>query len=149
MPRHHAGVALTLFYLPPCAVDYILFLQKDLDFKAVPNEVQDTKWVTPDELREMIATAEEKGLKITPWFKLIVDKYVMWPSVAAQRSKAATSVARPSVSFKTHATFGFRPALSTSGGTSLETSTPASRTRSTTCNGQTWPQERRFKLRNE
>lgn len=56
------------------AVDYILFLQKNVEFKAEPNEVQDTKWVTPDELRQLIASAEDKGLKITPWFKLIVDK---------------------------------------------------------------------------
>eukprot|EP00056_Hartaetosiga_gracilis_P010854 m.161509 g.161509 ORF g.161509 m.161509 type:complete len:226 (+) comp13402_c0_seq1:738-1415(+) len=57
-------------------VDYILFLQKDVDFQAVPNEVQNTMWVSPDELKDLMATADEKGLKITPWFKLIVENFI-------------------------------------------------------------------------
>eukprot|EP00055_Hartaetosiga_balthica_P002686 m.4867 g.4867 ORF g.4867 m.4867 type:complete len:226 (+) comp2303_c0_seq1:65-742(+) len=57
-------------------VDYILFLQKDVAFKAVANEVQATQWVSQDELKELMATAEEKGLKVTPWFKLIVENFI-------------------------------------------------------------------------
>lgn len=57
-------------------VDYILFLQKDLDHQAVPNEVKDTKWVSQEELREFMATAEQQNVKITPWFRLIVEKLV-------------------------------------------------------------------------
>ena len=88
------------------AVDYILFLQKDVTYEAVPNEVQAVRWVDKAELKTMMATAgktaacmgmwvclrclnkcdaaciavthplpaEAQGLKITPWFKLIVEK---------------------------------------------------------------------------
>ncbi|EGD73383.1 isopentenyl-diphosphate Delta-isomerase [Salpingoeca rosetta] len=55
-------------------VDYILFLQKDIEHSPVPNEVQATKWVSPNELRDLMANAEQTGTKITPWFKLIVEK---------------------------------------------------------------------------
>ncbi len=61
----------------PLAVDYILFLRKDVDFAPAPNEVKDTKWVTPDELRQFIAGADAQGIKITPWFRLIVEKSVV------------------------------------------------------------------------
>ncbi|EDQ85022.1 uncharacterized protein MONBRDRAFT_34433 [Monosiga brevicollis MX1] len=57
-------------------IDYILFLQKDVSFEPVPNEVQATRWVTQDELRELMATADAQGLKITPWFKLIVENFI-------------------------------------------------------------------------
>lgn len=52
------------------AVDYILFIKANVTFEAVPNEVRDTKWVTPEELKKLIADPEEK---ITPWFKLICE----------------------------------------------------------------------------
>ena len=35
-----------------------------------PNEVQDTRWVSPDELRMML---QNKSLTFTPWFRLICD----------------------------------------------------------------------------
>lgn len=60
-----------------CAtVDYVLFLQQDVPFSAVPNEVQDTKWVSKEDLKVFLATAEEKGLKITPWFNLICTGFL-------------------------------------------------------------------------
>ncbi|MCJ1429712.1 isopentenyl-diphosphate delta-isomerase idi1 [Sticta canariensis] len=49
-------------------IDYILFIQADVDVEANPNEAQDTRYVTPQELKEMFA---QEGLKFTPWFKLI------------------------------------------------------------------------------
>eukprot|EP00045_Choanoeca_perplexa_P013256 m.149414 g.149414 ORF g.149414 m.149414 type:complete len:228 (-) comp16294_c0_seq1:2826-3509(-) len=57
-------------------IDYILFLQKDVSFEAVPNEVQATQWVDKDQLKDLMANAEAKGLKITPWFKLIVENFI-------------------------------------------------------------------------
>ncbi|MCJ1465851.1 isopentenyl-diphosphate delta-isomerase idi1 [Pseudocyphellaria aurata] len=49
-------------------IDYILFIKADVDVEANPNEVQDTRYVTPAELKEMF---QDAGLKFTPWFKLI------------------------------------------------------------------------------
>jgi len=49
-------------------VDYILFIKADVDLDVNPNEVQDTKYVTPDELKQMF---KEGQLQFTPWFKLI------------------------------------------------------------------------------
>ncbi|KAJ1920751.1 isopentenyl-diphosphate delta-isomerase idi1 [Mycoemilia scoparia] len=58
-------------------IDYILFIKADVDLDINPNEVQSTKYVTKEELKEMIATANEKGVKITPWFSLI-DKTLLY-----------------------------------------------------------------------
>ena len=47
-----------------------------MEHKGNPNEVSDTKYVSQEELKELIATAKEKGLKITPWFSLIVENFI-------------------------------------------------------------------------
>lgn len=49
-------------------MDYILFIQADVDLEPSPNEVRDTAYVSPDELKAMFDNAD---LKFTPWFKLI------------------------------------------------------------------------------
>ena len=51
-------------------VDYILIIKADVDHKANPNEVQDAKYVTQDELKTMF---QDNSLKFTPWFKLICN----------------------------------------------------------------------------
>lgn len=51
-------------------VDYILFIKADVDLDINPNEVQATKYVTADELKEMF---KDDSLKFTPWFKLICN----------------------------------------------------------------------------
>ncbi|CAK3874703.1 IDI1, isopentenyl diphosphate:dimethylallyl diphosphate isomerase [Lecanosticta acicola] len=51
-------------------IDYILFIKADVDLNANPNEVQATRYVKPDELKEMF---EEGKLSFTPWFKLICN----------------------------------------------------------------------------
>ena len=55
-------VSLTLI------VDYILIIKANVQHKANPNEVQDTRYVSQEELRAMF---EDNCLKFTPWFKLI------------------------------------------------------------------------------
>ena len=52
------------------AVDYILIIKADVDHKANPNEVQDTKYVTQESLKTMF---QDDSLKFTPWFKLICN----------------------------------------------------------------------------
>lgn len=53
-----------------CPVDYILFIQADVDLRVNPNEVRDTRYVSADELKLMF---EESSLKFTPWFRLICN----------------------------------------------------------------------------
>ncbi|QMW29207.1 hypothetical protein G4B84_004542 [Aspergillus flavus NRRL3357] len=51
-------------------VDYILFIQADVDLAVNRNEVQDFRWVSPEDLKNMFATP---GLQYTPWLKLICE----------------------------------------------------------------------------
>lgn len=51
-------------------VDYILFIQADVDLNINPNEVRDARYVSPTELKDMF---KQSGLIFTPWFKLICD----------------------------------------------------------------------------
>ncbi|XP_065832644.1 isopentenyl-diphosphate Delta-isomerase 1-like [Oscarella lobularis] len=65
-------------------IDYILFVKRDVQFIAQPNEVSDTKFVSRDELKTMLATAKQNGLKITPWFSLISNSsflYKWWNDI--------------------------------------------------------------------
>jgi len=64
-------------------IDYIIFLQRNVELDIRPSEVKDTKYVTKEELREFIATAESRGIRLTPWFKLIVDNFIYrwWDSL--------------------------------------------------------------------
>jgi isopentenyl-diphosphate Delta-isomerase len=55
---------------PSSLVDYILFIKADVDLDVNPNEVQDTKYATADELKAMF---QDEKLKFTPWFKLICN----------------------------------------------------------------------------
>ncbi len=54
-------------------IDYILFAQKDVTIVPNPNEVMSIRFVTPQELKELLAQGERGEVKITPWFKLICD----------------------------------------------------------------------------
>ncbi|KAK5000140.1 isopentenyl-diphosphate delta-isomerase idi1 [Elasticomyces elasticus] len=49
-------------------IDYILFIKADVDVHANPNEVQDTRYVSEDDLKTMF---KDDALSFTPWFKLI------------------------------------------------------------------------------
>ncbi|KAE8333714.1 NUDIX hydrolase domain-like protein [Aspergillus sergii] len=49
-------------------MDCILFIQADVDLAVNRNEVQDFRWVSPEDLKRMFATPV---LQYTPWFKLI------------------------------------------------------------------------------
>ena len=51
-------------------VDYILFIKADVDHTPNPNEVQDTRYVSEEELKTMF---KDHTLKFTPWFKLICE----------------------------------------------------------------------------
>ncbi|KAJ2000351.1 isopentenyl-diphosphate delta-isomerase idi1 [Coemansia thaxteri] len=57
-------------------IDYILFIKAEVDLDINPNEVRSVKYVSQDEMRQIIATADETGTKLTPWFKLIDTNFL-------------------------------------------------------------------------
>ena len=71
--EHESEFLYLIYICIACAnylVDYILFIQADVDLKINPNEVRDARYVSADELKVMF---EEPGLIFTPWFKLICN----------------------------------------------------------------------------
>jgi len=59
-------------------MDYILFIEAEVDLDVNPNEVQDTRWVDAEELTQMFRDGEARSgkdaqLKYTPWFRLICE----------------------------------------------------------------------------
>ncbi|XP_038654258.1 isopentenyl-diphosphate Delta-isomerase 1 isoform X2 [Scyliorhinus canicula] len=64
-------------------IDYIIFIQKDVSLKPDPNEIQSYCYVTKDELKNLLEKAENNEVKITPWFKLIAEKFLFtwWDSL--------------------------------------------------------------------
>ena len=60
------------------AVDYLLFIVRDVSVHPNPDEVQDVKYVNREELKELLrkADAGEGGLKLSPWFRLVVDNFL-------------------------------------------------------------------------
>ncbi|KAJ2403684.1 isopentenyl-diphosphate delta-isomerase idi1, partial [Coemansia sp. RSA 2531] len=57
-------------------IDYILFIKADVDLDVNENEVGSVKYVSKEEMMEIIETAEETGTKLTPWFKLIDTNFL-------------------------------------------------------------------------
>ncbi|KAL2227890.1 isopentenyl-diphosphate Delta-isomerase I [Sesamum indicum] len=59
-------------------LDYLLFIIRDVRVQPNPDEVADVKYVNREQLRELIrkADAGEGGLKLSPWFRLVVDNFL-------------------------------------------------------------------------
>nr|AEV89962.1 isopentenyl-diphosphate isomerase [Humulus lupulus] len=59
-------------------LDYLLFIVRDVSVNPNPDEVADIKYVNRDELKELLrkADAGEGGLKLSPWFRLVVDNFL-------------------------------------------------------------------------
>jgi len=57
-------------------IDYILFIQRDVDVVACPNEVKSYRYVSQRELKEIVNSAKSKRMLLTPWFKLIVENFL-------------------------------------------------------------------------
>ena len=60
-------------------MDYLLFMVRDVELSPNPEEVADVKYVNRDELKELLkkADAGEGGIKLSPWFRLVVDNFLM------------------------------------------------------------------------
>nr|ALD84325.1 isopentenyl-diphosphate delta-isomerase [Morus alba]AOV62780.1 isopentenyl-diphosphate delta-isomerase [Morus alba] len=59
-------------------LDYLLFIVRDVSAHPNPDEVADIKYVNRDQLKELLrkADAGEGGLKLSPWFRLVVDNFL-------------------------------------------------------------------------
>ncbi|RWW51931.1 hypothetical protein BHE74_00041671 [Ensete ventricosum] len=60
------------------AVDYLLFIVRDVNLHPNPDEVADVKYVNREQLKEVLrkADAGEDGVKLSPWFRLVVDTFL-------------------------------------------------------------------------
>jgi isopentenyl-diphosphate delta-isomerase len=81
-------------------IDYILFIEATVDLDINKNEVQDTRWVSADELKQMFEdveskTGNDKALKYTPWFKLICEELLFkwWDALREGQLKEYTNEA--------------------------------------------------------
>uniref|UniRef100_A0A3Q3WEC7 isopentenyl-diphosphate Delta-isomerase n=1 Tax=Mola mola TaxID=94237 RepID=A0A3Q3WEC7_MOLML len=57
-------------------IDYILFMQKNVELSPDPNEIKSHCYVSKEELKEMLEKAKRKELEITPWFSLIAETFL-------------------------------------------------------------------------
>ncbi|MBA0681002.1 hypothetical protein Goari_012666 [Gossypium aridum] len=59
-------------------LDYLLFIVRDVNVHRNPDEVAEAKYVNRDQLKELLrkADAGEDGLKLSPWFRLVVDNFL-------------------------------------------------------------------------
>nr|AJG03074.1 IDI1 [Gentiana rigescens]AJG03075.1 IDI2 [Gentiana rigescens] len=59
-------------------LDYLLFIVKDVKVNPNPDEVADAKYVNREQLKDILkkADAGEEGLKLSPWFRLVVDNFL-------------------------------------------------------------------------
>ena len=62
-------------------------MQGDVSLNPNPEEVAAVRYVNPEELKELVrqADAGEGGIKLSPWFRLVVDKFLYdwWERVKA------------------------------------------------------------------
>lgn len=77
-------------------MDYLLFMVRDVGVHPNPDEVADIKYVTRQELREILrkADAGEDGVTLSPWFRLVVDNFLFkwWDHVENGTLKQAADM---------------------------------------------------------
>ncbi|PON64724.1 Isopentenyl-diphosphate delta-isomerase, type [Parasponia andersonii] len=77
-------------------LDYLLFIVRDVNVHPNPDEVADIKYVNQDQLKELLrkADAGEEGLKLSPWFRLVVDNFLFkwWDHVEKGTLKEAADM---------------------------------------------------------
>lgn len=66
-------------------LDYLLFIVRDVGMNPNPDEVADVRYVNREELKEILRKADsgEDGVKLSPWFRLVVDNFLFkwWDQV--------------------------------------------------------------------
>lgn len=77
-------------------LDYLLFIVKDVSMTPNPDEVADAKYVSREDLKEICrkADAGEEGVKLSPWFRLVVDNFLYnwWDHVEKGTIKEAADM---------------------------------------------------------
>nr|AIK21782.1 isopentenyl diphosphate isomerase 2 [Panax notoginseng] len=77
-------------------LDYLLFIVRDVNVDPNPDEVADIKYVNQDQLKELLRKADtgEDGLKLSPWFRLVVDNFLFnwWDHVEKGTLKDAADM---------------------------------------------------------
>ncbi|KAJ8752903.1 hypothetical protein K2173_008638 [Erythroxylum novogranatense] len=77
-------------------LDYLLFIVRDVNVNPNPDEVADVKYVNREQLKELLrkADAGEEGLKLSPWFRLVVDNFLFkwWDQVEKGTVKEAADM---------------------------------------------------------
>ncbi|WVZ66270.1 hypothetical protein U9M48_015514 [Paspalum notatum var. saurae] len=60
-------------------ITHFLFIVRDVELHPNPDEVADVKYVNREELKELVRKSEagEDGVKFSPWFRLVVDKFLL------------------------------------------------------------------------
>eukprot|EP00047_Mylnosiga_fluctuans_P017680 m.63654 g.63654 ORF g.63654 m.63654 type:complete len:226 (-) comp7207_c0_seq1:145-822(-) len=70
-------------------VDYIFFVQADVDLAINPNEVKSYRYLTKEALKEFLNVAEQESLPVTPWFRLVVQNFLFkWWDTLGQPAPA-------------------------------------------------------------
>jgi len=60
-------------------MDYILFMQADVNLSPNHNEVQDVRYVKREDFSTFLVSLDKQKIPITPWFRLISDKFLpLW-----------------------------------------------------------------------
>ena len=64
-------------------IDYVLFIKKDVNVKANPNEVKSYRFVNQEEMKEVLQDAVAGKIIITPWFDLLCEQFlfIWWENV--------------------------------------------------------------------
>ncbi|XP_057963290.1 isopentenyl-diphosphate Delta-isomerase I [Malania oleifera] len=77
-------------------LDYLLFIVRDVNVHPNPDEVAKIKYVNREQLKELLrkADAGEEGLKLSPWFRLVVDNFLLkwWEHVEKGTLKEAADM---------------------------------------------------------
>jgi len=86
------------FYFCHVAVDYLLFIIRDVSMNPNPDEVANVKYVNRKELKEICrkADAGEEDVKLSPWFRLVVDNFLYnwWDHVEKGTLKEAAEMGK-------------------------------------------------------
>jgi len=85
MPESAFQYITRMHYRAPCEgsqwgeheMDYILILRADVQLAPNANEVSRVLYVTRSELAHLLAEQQRVGVKLTPWFRLITDTWLM------------------------------------------------------------------------
>lgn len=57
-------------------LDYVLFVKKDVSLSKNDNEVKSCQYVNRDDLEKLLLAADKGQLSVTPWFRLICDRFL-------------------------------------------------------------------------